>query len=77
MSKIGYMDGMWFRSHSGEKQHQNSVEHLLALATQKQCDKAQEIGLNALHFDTVWVGGLVSSFRVFWLACEMMSERCW
>lgn len=54
------MGGMWLRSHSGEKQHQNSVKHLLAaLATQKQCDKAQEIGLNALHFDTV--GGLVSA----------------
>lgn len=38
------------------KQH----EHLIAtLATQKQCDKAQEPGLNALHFDTV--GGLVSA----------------
>lgn len=34
------------------------------MATQKQCDKAQEIGLNALHFDTVeieGVGGLVSA----------------
>lgn len=60
MSKIGYIyevqESQW------GKRHQNSVEHLATLATQKQCDKAQEIGLNALHFDTV--GGLVSALGV-------------
>lgn len=51
---------------SGGKPHQkinnNSVKNLIALATQKQCDKAQEIGLHALHFETVGVPVLALGF---------------